>query len=130
MNAEEKISEIVKNPKKDPILSVAADVLRALVVLQGSAWQSDLLEVLNDLWYLEDTELDSRSGEDEYLSDALRRLNEADLVQSEKRQRADLGTPKPSLEELHTAKNLQILVKMFAADRLVNKYREENRHPS
>ncbi len=125
MSVKEKISEILKKERKDNVFSVAADVLRAFVILHGSAWQSDLMDTLTGLWSLKELDLDAIIGGENLVPKALNRLSGLGLVESKKSLRADLSRREPIKEELHTVKNLGTLRRIFAADPLIEKYRRE-----
>ncbi len=125
MSAREKIVEVLKHEKEDPVLSVAADILRALAISYGSAWHSELLDTLVGLWTIKSVDMRMLGNRDELVSKALKRLNELGLVQSEKRPRADLGAKESAKEELHTVKDLQELIKAFTADTTIDKYKQE-----
>jgi hypothetical protein len=122
---EEKIGEVLKKEKEDHVCSVAADVLRALVILHGSAWQSDLMDTLSGLWSIKGLDLNGMIGREDLVPKAIKMLNELGLIQSEKRLRADLSRQEPVKDELHSAKSLGTLIRVFATDSLIERYRRE-----
>jgi len=125
LSDEEKIYEIIKKEKEDCVLSVASDVLRAMVILHGSAWQSDLHDTLTGLWSMRGLNLDGMISREDLVPKALKHLNSLGLIQSEKKLRSDLSRQEPVKDELHNVKNLRALIGIFASDSLVERYRRE-----
>ena len=101
MSFKEKINGILNREKEDLGLSVAADVLRALAILHGSAWQSDLMDTLTGLWSIRGLDLDGIIGREQMVPKALKQLSELGLVRSEKRLRGDLSRQESVKDELH-----------------------------
>lgn len=125
MSIEDTVNEILKKEKSDQLYSVAADVLRALVILHGSAWQSDLMDTLTGLWSIKSLELDEMIGREDVVPKAIKLLNEKGLVRSEERLRGDLSRQEPVKDELHTATNLITLIRLFTVDSLIEKYKRD-----
>ncbi|MEM2111167.1 MAG: hypothetical protein QXX08_04740 [Candidatus Bathyarchaeia archaeon] len=125
MSDVEKIYELIKKEKEDSVSSVACDVLRAMVILHGSAWQSDLQDTLTGLWSLSFLTLDRMIDKESLVPEALKQLNVLGLIQSEKKLRSDLSRQEPVEDELHSVKNLRALIVIFGSDHLVEKYRRE-----
>lgn len=119
------IREMKEREKTDTLYRACCDILRALTILHGSAWQSDLTPTLEGLWGLEDLTLDEIDDLRGRLNEALNVLNERGIVSSEKRVKASL-TPSQSREEMfHYARKFFTLLQEFGSDRYVMKYRKE-----
>ena len=125
MSTEKKIAELFRKEKDDRVSSVAADILRSLVILHGSAWRSDLWDTLTDLWRIKEIDLKGMISREKLVSKALVQLNVLGLVESERRLRSDLSRQEPVEDELHVLKDLKISIKVFAFDSLVARYRSE-----
>lgn len=125
MSLEVKIREILKEEKENRVLSVAADVLRALVILHGSAWRSDLMDTLTGLWSIKGLDAGDMIDRERALPEALEKLSESGLLRSERRLRADLGRREPVEEELYSAVNLISLIRTLSFDHTIDKYRRE-----
>ena len=125
MSLEENIRELLAKEKSGDVASVATDILRSLVILGGSAWQSDLLDTLAGLCTVKGIIASGLMGQLGLISKALKRLNDLDLIHSETRLRSDLGRKEPAKEEFHFTDHLQALARVFAADSIIDKYRRE-----
>ena len=125
LSVEDKINKILEKEREDHVLSVAADVLRALVILHGAAWKSDLMDTLTGLWSIRGLNLDDMIRRERLIPEALKELSESGLVRSEERFRSDLSRREPIKDELHSVRNLGALIRIFAADSLIEKYKRE-----
>jgi len=119
------LRELKSKEETDALWKACCDVLRALTVLHGSAWGSDLTTTLNELWRMEtlsEERINSLQGK---VKEALGILNEKKIVVSQKRMRADLSKTRPMEETLHSASDFVILLREFGGDREVLRYRRE-----
>ncbi|MGQ9782007.1 MAG: hypothetical protein ACUVQ8_07155 [Nitrososphaeria archaeon] len=105
--------------------SIEIDILRALVILHGSAWQSDLMDTLSGLWRLKGLRLDSMIDLGGRVPKALKRLEELDLIEAEIRPRGDLSRLGPVDDTLYSAKGLWHLNSIISGDPLIHRYRRE-----
>jgi len=117
------IKEIVNKEKEDEIYSLSCDILRALVILYGSAWHSELLFTLNELWSLKGIDLDKRIEKEKMLDKALKLLSSKGIVNYEKRKRAYLERTEALEENFYFVKRITSLIKFFAGDEIISKYR-------
>jgi hypothetical protein len=102
--------------RSDDLLRMLCDVLRAMTVLGGSAWESDLHDTLRMIWSL-------RQEEDKpaiaMLSRALEFLQEKEILRVEKRARGDLSTEKATEEGFYRARDWLTILRMFGGDKEV-----------
>ena len=119
------IRELKSKEETDVLGKTCCDILRTLTVLHGSAWDSDLMTTLNELWRMKTLSEDQISNLQGKIKGALKILNEKKIVVSQKRVRADLSKPHPTEETLHSAPDLIILLREFGGDRDVLRYRRE-----
>ena len=120
-----KVKEILREEDKNQVLSVAADVLRALVILHGSAWRTDLMDTLTGLWSIKGLDAGGVIDREKALPKALEKLNEVGLLKSERKLRADLGRQEPVEDELYSAVDLISLIRTLSSDHTIDKYRRE-----
>ena len=122
--AEETIKGLLSREREDEFARASCDVLRALAILGGRAWHSDLNDTLMGLWSIRTSEMQQTTSLRRHLDDAIRFLNEKQIIVSEKKQRADLsGSPVEEL--LHSSKEYIGLLRNFGGDREVLKYTRE-----
>ena len=119
------IRELKSKEETDVLGKTCCDILRTLTVLHGSAWDSDLMTTLNELWRMETLSEDQISNLQGKIKGALKILNEKKIVVSQKRMRADLSKPHPTEEMLHSAPDFMTLLREFGGDRDVLRYRRE-----
>ncbi len=119
------IRELKSKEGTDVLGKTCCDILRTLTVLHGSAWDSDLMTTLNELWRMKTLSEDQISNLRGKIEGALKVLNEKKIVVSQKRVRADLSKPHPKEETLHSASDLITLLREFGGDRDVLRYRRE-----
>jgi len=118
------IKELLPKERDDDFSRASCDVLRALTILGGRAWHSDLIDTLMGLWSIRTSEMQQTTSIRGHLDDAIRFLNEKQIIISEKKQRADLsGSPVEEL--LHSSKDYFGLLRNFGGDREVLKYTRE-----
>jgi hypothetical protein len=120
----EKIRFIRKEEEKDIFHKVCSDILRALTILYGSAWQSDLESVLLTLWQLRNIELDKIPEFEKNIEKAIKYLNEEGIIKSQERMKGDLSG-KPVKEVFHTILNISFLLIVYGGDKEVLNYRKQ-----
>ncbi len=120
----EKIRFIKKEEEKDIFHKVCSDILRALTILYGSAWQSDLESVLLTLWQLRNIELDKIPEFEKNIEKAIKYLNEEGIIKSQERMKGDLSG-KPIKEVFHTISNISFLLIVYGGDKEVLNYRKQ-----
>ena len=120
----EKIRFIRKEEEKDIFHKVCSDILRALTILYGSAWQSDLESVLLTLWQLRNIELDKIPEFEKNIEKAIKYLNEEGIIKSQERMKGDLSG-KPIKEVFHTIPNISFLLIVYGGDKEVLNYRKQ-----
>jgi hypothetical protein len=119
------LEELMRKEKDDLISSIEVDVLRALVILHGSAWQSDLMDTLSGLWRLKGLRLESMINLGNHVPQALKMLEEMGLIEAEVRPRGDLSRLGPVDDILYSAKGLWHLNSMISGDQLIHRYKRE-----
>lgn len=117
--------ELKSSEETDVLKKVCCDILRTLSILHGSAWDSDLLITLNELWRMKRLSDDLICNLQGKIRSALKILNEKKIVISQKRMRADLSGPHPKEEMLHSVPDFITLLREFGGDRDVLGYRRE-----
>lgn len=124
-NSTEMIRELKEKEETDILRKTCCDILRAVTILHGSAWDSDLEGTLNELWFMKELGADQIEVLQKKIKDALKILNEKGIVTSQNRLRADLSKPYPTEENMHTAKDFVTLLREFGGDKDVIRYRRE-----
>ena len=125
MESTQFIRDLKEKEKTDILYRACCDILRALTILHGSAWQSDLIPTLEEIWGLQDLTLDDVDNLRRKLDDALKMLNERGIVSSEKRVKASLSSSRSREEMFHYTRSFFALIQEFGSDRYVMKYRKE-----
>lgn len=120
----EKIRLIKKEEEKDVFHKVCSDILRALTILYGNAWQSDLESVLFSLWQLRNIESDRMLEFEKNIEKAIKYLNEEEIVKSQERMKGDLSGG-PIKEVFHTVQNISYLLMVYGGDKEVLNYRKQ-----
>lgn len=120
----EKIRFIKKEEEKDVFHKVCSDILRALTILYGSAWQSDLESVLLALWQLRNIELDKLPEFEKNIEKAIKYLNEEGIIKSQEKMKGDLSGG-PIRETFHTVQNISYLLMVYSGDKEVLNYRKQ-----
>ena len=124
--------ELLAKEKMDRISSVSVDILRALVILHGSAWQSDLVDTLSGLWRLKGLGMNDMIDLVHSIPEALKKVEELGLVESEQRPRGDLSSVEQVEDKLYSTKGLWPINSILSSDPLIKKYIREvmNYRPS
>ncbi|MEM1518084.1 MAG: hypothetical protein QXI27_03910 [Nitrososphaerota archaeon] len=125
MDKESAIREILARENSDPEFMVAADIMRAMVILYGSGWESDVLDVVSGLWTLKNLPMDKMSILQARFQDGAKILEKAGIITIQLSPRAYLEESKPVEEKLYKTPDLTTLLRMLAADRYIDKYRFE-----
>jgi len=120
---EDLVKEVIAKQGEDPVYTAAADILKALVILYGSGWESEVRDVLMGLWSIRGLSLGQMGDIQLAIPKAVKLLSEAEVITVERRMRA-VG-PKPEEEILYSAKDLSSLMRLFASDREIDRYRYE-----
>lgn len=121
---EKAVREILERESESHVYKAAADILRALVILYGSGWESDLRDVLLGLWSIEGIGLEEMGELQHALLEAEKLLSDAKILKVERRMRADLGG-KPQEEKIYTTGILTTLLRVLASDLKIDRYRYE-----
>ena len=121
----EVIRELKEKEETGVLWKTCCDILRAVTILHGSAWDSDLEGILTELWYMKELGADRIEVFRKKIKDALKFLNEKGVVASQKKLRADLSKPYATEENMHTAKDFVTLLREFGGDKDVIRYRRE-----
>ena len=130
--SDRELDELLAKEKQDRISSISVDILRALVILHGSAWQSDLVDTLSGLWRLKGLNMNDMIDLVRSVPEALRKVEESGLIESEQRSRGDLSRLEPVEDKLYSAKGLWPLNSILSSDQLIQRYKREvmNYEPS
>jgi len=120
---EKEIREILEQENLDRVNKAAADLLRALLLLYGSAWESELRDMLMSIWSIRGLSLDQVGELQSVLRDAEEMLSEKGVIKVELRYRGELGESEPTMERLYSTSHLYILMKALSGDRDVGKVR-------
>ena len=128
----DQFDELLAKEKMDRISSVSVDILRALVILHGSAWQSDLVDTLSGLWRLKGLGMNDMIDLVHSIPEALKKVEELGLVESEQRPRGDLSSVEQVEDKLYSTKGLWPINSILSSDPLIKKYIREvmNYRPS
>jgi hypothetical protein len=121
----DQFDELLAKEKMDRISSVSVDILRALVILHGSAWQSDLVDTLSGLWRLKGLGMNDMIDLVHSIPEALKKVEELGLVESEQRPRGDLSSVEPVEDKLYSTKGLWPINSILSSDSLIKKYIRE-----
>jgi len=119
------IRELKSKEETEVLGKTCCDILRTLTVLHGSAWDSDLMATLKELWRMKNLSEDQIGNLQGKIKGALKILNENKIVVSQMRMRADLSKTRPTEETLHSAPDFITLLREFGGDRDVLRYRRE-----
>ena len=128
----DQFDELLAKEKMDRISSISVDILRALVILHGSAWQSDLVDTLSGLWRLKGLGMNDMIDLVHSIPEALKKVEELGLVESEQRPRGDLSSVETVEDKLYSTKGLWPINSILSSDPLIKKYIREvmNYRPS
>jgi hypothetical protein len=110
------LRKLKADERSDDLSRMQCDVLRAMTVLGGSAWESDLHDTLSMIWSLrqEDDKLATPM-----LSKALEFLREKGILGVEKRAKGDLSTEKPAKEAFYRVGDWLTVLRIFGGDKEV-----------
>mgnify|MGYP000002778546 CR=1 FL=1 len=121
---EEILRDLIER-RDDPVYRAAVDILKALYILYGSAWESELKDTLMGLWSIRGLSL-SEVGEIEgRIPEAAEALKKLGVIKVEERFRADLGRSEPIKERFYEINNLTALLRVFSSDQEIDRYRYE-----
>jgi len=124
MEKTEKILRELRSREESDLPSkVACDILRALTILGGSSWESELSDTLLELWHQNQPQAADLSRSQAEIEGALETLNDCDVITSQRRIKADLSAQAQREEMLYRALNYSSLISVFGSDRQVLKYR-------
>ena len=101
----------------------AIDILKALVLLYGSAWETDLKDALMGLWAVRNMGLMEIGEAESALPKAEKLLVEKGLIKVETRYKSDLGSRKPIEEKFYSTDHLFTLLRIFGGDIELDKLR-------
>ncbi|HDJ66801.1 MAG TPA: hypothetical protein ENF33_03740 [Nitrososphaeria archaeon] len=121
---EEIVNEFIKKGD-DIVYRAAIDILKALYILYGSAWESELKDVLRGLWSIRGLDLSEMWEIEKVIPKAAEILNELNVIKVEEKLRADLGKSKPIKERFYEVNKLTVLLRIFSSDREIDRYRYE-----
>lgn len=109
--------EMKAKEKEDRIVKAACDALRALLILGGAGWESELLDSVAAIAALSgDVSSVASMGE---MEDALNRLEAEGLIRSRKGKRADPTGASTIEETLYSLRDFAAAMQVFGADRAV-----------
>jgi len=121
---EEIVNQLIKKGD-DIVYRAAIDILKALYILYGSAWESELKDVLRGLWSIRGLDLSEMWEIEKVIPKAAEILNELNVIKVEEKLRADLGKSKPIKERFYEVNKLTVLLRIFSSDREIDRYRYE-----
>ncbi|MCX8189476.1 MAG: hypothetical protein N3F64_07165 [Nitrososphaeria archaeon] len=119
------MDNIIKKKDKEYSKEIEKDVLRAMIILHGSAWKSDLHDTLSTIWRLKKLEFHEMVKASEKLPKILERLRSKKILQWEKRLRADLSRSEPIEDTLYYLENLKEVSDRLSSDHIVLEYRSK-----
>jgi hypothetical protein len=119
---EESIQATIRTMRKNdveekPLWKVCCDLLRALLLLQGVAWQRDLVNELRDIWTWRNWEEDKIRDFSRFVKDAIKVLKEKDILDTQRRKRARLAGAGIMEETFYSLKHHALVRRCFADDR-------------
>lgn len=121
----EKIRFIKNEEEKDIFHKVCSDILRALTILYGNAWQSDLEYVLLAIWQLRNIEADKLLEFEKNIEKAIKYLNKEGIINSQEKFKADLSGESKK-EIFHTVPSISPLLIVYGGDKEVLSYRKQS----
>ncbi|MEM0053283.1 MAG: hypothetical protein QXL89_03795 [Nitrososphaeria archaeon] len=120
------MDDIIKqNMKVEEFDEIQKDVLRAMVILHGAAWKSDLHDTLSTIWRLKKLDFNEMIKVSERLPKTLEELKSKRILQWEKRFRGDLSRSEPIEDTLYYLENVKEVSDKFSSDSIVLKYRSK-----
>lgn len=115
--------KILTTQDEAPVSKAAADLLKALLLLYGSAWESELKDMLMTIWSFRGLNLDEIGTLQSALAEAESMLSEKGIIKVEARLRGDLSKSEPIREKLYSTDHLYLLMKLLSGDRELDKLR-------
>jgi len=91
--------------------------------MYGSAWESELKDMLMTIWSVRGLELEEVGRMQEAVEEAEKMLQEVGLINVEERKRGDLGRSEPITEKLYELQNLFQVMKLLGGDPELDKIR-------
>jgi len=122
-DVEQALRDLLRSVDKGIIERTAADILKALLLLYGSAWEGDLMDTLAGLWSVRGMGLKEMGEAEAAVPEAEKLLVEKGLIRVEKRYRSDLGESGPILEKFISTDHLLLLMRVFSGDIELDRYR-------
>jgi hypothetical protein len=122
-NTEKTLRELRSREESNLPEKVACDILRALTILGGSSWESELSDTLLELWHQDQSQPVDLSRLQTEIEGALKTLNDRGVITSQRRVKADLSAQAQREEMLYSALSYSLLISVFGSDRQVLKYR-------
>jgi hypothetical protein len=110
------LRELKSRERSDDLSRTSCDVLRAMTVLGGSAWESDLHDSLRMIWSLRQEE--DRLGA-AVVAKALQFLQDKQILKVEKRNRGELTSGKAAEEAFYRVGEWLALLRVFGGDKEV-----------
>lgn len=104
---------------------IEVDILRAMVILHGSAWRSDLHDTLSTIWRLKGLSFRRMVEVSELVPKALEALRRRGLIRWEKRLRGDLSRREPLEDTLYQLEDVREVSETLSGDPVVLRYRDE-----
>jgi len=120
---EQALRDLLRSVNRGIIERTAVDILKALLLLYGSAWEGDLVDTLAGLWSIRGMGLEEMGEAEAAVPEAEKLLVDRGLIKIEKRYRADLGEGGPILEKFISTDHLFLLMKAFSGDIELDKFR-------
>ena len=111
------LGKLKAEERSDNLSRMACDVLRAMTVLGGSAWEGDLHDTLSMIWSLRQEE--DKLADARRLSKALEFLRGKGILRVEKRPKSVLSTAQPVQEEFYRAEDWLAILRVFGGDKEV-----------
>ena len=108
-----KIRDLLQRQEESKTDKAAIDLLKALLLMYGSAWESELKDMLMMIWSIRGLGLDEIGEMQAALNEAEKMLQEAGLITIEEKSRGDLGKSEPITEKLYTTKHLFLLMRLL-----------------
>jgi hypothetical protein len=124
-DVEQALRDLLRSADKGIIERTAADILKALLLLYGSAWEGDLMDTLAGLWSVRGMGLEEMGEAEAAIPEAEKLLVEKGLIRVEKRYRADLGESGPILEKFILTNHLLLLMRVFSGDVELDRFRHQ-----
>ncbi len=120
---EKQVRSLLERQDESAANKAAIDVLKALLLLYGSAWESDLKDMLAIIWSARQLSLEDMGELQAAMSDAEKILQEMGLIKIEEKYRGDLSKSEATLEKLYTTDHLLLLMKILGGDKELDRIR-------